>query len=75
MTSELYEVSLDGSASLWKEAGMYVDHEFSPDGRFVMVTTLAKPFSYVVPYNSFPNKTDIFTASGEFLINFSEQRY
>ena len=73
MTSELYEVSLDGSATLWKEAGMYVDHEFSPDGRFVMVTTLAKPFSYVVPYNSFPNKTDIFTATGEFLINFSEQ--
>ncbi|HHX31199.1 MAG TPA: S9 family peptidase [Bacteroidales bacterium] len=73
MTSELYEVSLDGSATLWKEAGMFVDHEFSPDGRYVMVTTLAKPFSYVVPYYSFPNQTDIYTANGELLINFSKQ--
>lgn len=73
MTSELYEVSLDGSVTLWKEAGMFVDHEFSPDGRYVMVTSLAKPFSYVVPYNSFPNHTDIYTANGELLINFSKQ--
>ncbi len=73
MTSELHIVNLDGSSGLWKEAGMYLDHTFSPDGRFVMLTTLAKPFSYVVPYYSFPNETDIYTAEGEFLLNFSKQ--
>lgn len=73
MTSELYVVSLDGSATLWKEAGMYIDYEFSPDGSYVMVTTLSKPFSYIVPFNSFPKETDIFTANGDLIINFSRQ--
>ena len=73
MTSELYVVNIDGSSDLWKEAGMYLDYSFSPDGRFVMLTTLSKPFSYIVPYNSFPNETDIFTADGEFLLNFNKK--
>lgn len=73
MTSELYKVGLDGSKTLWKEAGMYMDESFSPDGNLLMLTTLTKPFSYVVPYYSFPNETDIFTADGEFLLNFSKQ--
>ena len=74
MTSELHIVHLDGHSKLWKEAGMYLDQTYSPDGRFVLLTTLSKPFSYVVPYYSFPNETDIYSADGEFLLSFSKQR-
>lgn len=73
MTSELYKVNLDGTKQLWKEAGMYMNESFSPDGSLVMVVTLAKPFSYVVPYYSFPNETDIFTREGKRLMNVSKQ--
>ena len=73
MTSELHRVGLDGSTTKWKEAGMYVNESLSPDGRHVLLTTLSKPFSYVVPYYSFPNETDVYTADGQFLLNFSKQ--
>ena len=73
MTSEIQVVKLDGTITKWKEAGMYVDQAYSPDGRYVTITTLAKPFSYVVPYNSFPNETDIYTVDGKFVMNFSKQ--
>ena len=73
MTSELYKIGLDGSKSLWKEANMYLGESFSPNGSYIMIRTLSHPFSYVVPYNSFPNKTDIYTSEGELVTNFSQQ--
>jgi actin-related protein len=48
--SEIQKVSLDGSSQVWLESAMYADISFSPDGEYVMVTTLGKPFSYMVPY-------------------------
>jgi len=47
---------------------MYDDLSFSPDGNFIMVTTIEKPFSYLVPYNRFPSKTVIYDKDGK-LIN------
>ncbi len=34
---------------------------FSPDGSYVMVNTIEKPFSYLVPYYRFPSTTTIYT--------------
>jgi dipeptidyl aminopeptidase/acylaminoacyl peptidase len=59
--SELYKVNLDGSSELWLQSAMYNDITFSPDGNFVMVTTLEKPFSYLVPYHRFPTTLTIYT--------------
>jgi dipeptidyl aminopeptidase/acylaminoacyl peptidase len=65
--SELYKVSLDGSAGKWLGAAMYRSISFSPDGNYVMVTTLDKPFSYLVPYYRFPSKTNIYTKDAQFV--------
>ena len=73
MTSELYKVEINGTKTLWKEAGMYVNEVFSPDGTCLLLTTLTRPFSYVVPYFSFPNETNIYSSDGRFLLNFSRQ--
>jgi hypothetical protein len=35
-------------------AAMHSEESVSPDGRFVLVTTLGRPFSYVVPWGRFP---------------------
>ena len=33
---------------------------FSPDGNYIMLTTVQKPFSYIVPFSRFPMKTNIY---------------
>lgn len=59
--SELYKVSLDGKKEKWLASGMYTSIEFSPDGSYVMVKTIEKPFSYLVTYNRFPSKTSVYS--------------
>ncbi len=54
--SEMYKVSLDGSKEKWLGADMYTLIDFSPDGNYVMVMTIEKPFSYLVPFRRFPTK-------------------
>ncbi len=65
LASELYKVSLDGQKTLWKGNAMYNDLSFSPDGNYIMVTTIEKPFSYLVPYRRFPSKTVIYDTNGK----------
>jgi dipeptidyl aminopeptidase/acylaminoacyl peptidase len=59
--SELYKVNLNGSVELWLDSAMYSSISFSPDGNYVMVSTVEKPFSYLVPYHRFPATTTIYT--------------
>ncbi|MFA7009207.1 MAG: hypothetical protein WC204_10150, partial [Elusimicrobiales bacterium] len=63
--SELYKVSLSGEAELFKASAMYSDESVSPDGKYVLVTTLQKPFSYIVPFERFPQKSVVYDLSGK----------
>ena len=62
--SDLYRVSIDGEAEKWLHSDMYTGISFSPDGNYVLITTLDRPFSYLVPYYRFPSVTKIYTAEG-----------
>ncbi|UUC47094.1 S9 family peptidase [Flavobacterium cerinum] len=64
-TSELYRIGLDGKSTLFKAADMYAGESFSPDGNYLMVTTIQKPFSYIVPLNRFPQKTVVYDNNGK----------
>ena len=64
VNSELYKVSLKGGKRLWKKKNMYNNISFSPDGDFVMISIIQKPFSYLVPYYRFPSKNLIFSSTG-----------
>ncbi|SNR63369.1 Dipeptidyl aminopeptidase/acylaminoacyl peptidase [Lutibacter flavus] len=66
--SEIYKVNLNGDKILWKESDMYRSLSFSPDGNYIMATTINKPFSYLVPYRRFPSKTNIYNTQGN-LVN------
>ena len=68
-TSELHRVPLKGRATLWRGAGMYTGESFSPDGRYVLLRTLQKPFSYLVPYGRFPYRADIVETTGKSVVN------
>ena len=70
--SELYKVTLDGKSEKWLEGAMYNNIKFSPDGEYVMVTTVEKPFSYLVPYNRFASKAVIYSKDGQKVETVSE---
>ena len=65
VTSELYKITLSGSMELYKSADIYAGESFSPDGNYLMLTTIQKPFSYIVPLSRFPQKTIIYDWSGK----------
>ncbi len=63
--SALVKVDLNGNVTPWKETAMYTGFDISPDGGYVMVSTLHHPFSYLVTYRSFPSKTVIYDKTGK----------
>ena len=65
VTSELYTVDLKGNKKLFKPANLYAGETFSPDGNYILLTTIQKPFSYLGPLHRFPMKTIAFTALGK----------
>ena len=46
------------------EAGVIVGFDPSPDGRFVLVQRVHRPYSYVVPLQSFPRSLEVWDRSG-----------
>lgn len=63
--SELYKISLDGKMEKWLGSAIYTGINFSPDGNYVLIETVEKPFSYLVPYSRFPSKTTVYTQEGK----------
>ena len=63
--SEIYKINLNGSKSLWKGSDMYRGLSFSPNGEYIMITTVNKPFSYLVPYYRFPSTSTIYKSNGD----------
>lgn len=65
VTAELHKVSLSGKSELFKPAAMYAGESVSPDGSLVLLTTLHRPFSYIVPLSRFPFKSVVYDLSGK----------
>ena len=43
---------------------IFADAELAPDGKHILVTTVQKPFSYLMTYRSFPQKIQVWDMSG-----------
>ena len=65
--AELWKIDLNGEKSLWKEEDLYRGYTFSPDGKYVMISTIERPFSYLVPYQRFPFKSNLYKVDGSFV--------
>ncbi|MDT0559291.1 prolyl oligopeptidase family serine peptidase [Ichthyenterobacterium sp. W332] len=70
--SELKKVSIDGVMENFLPANMYNGVSFSPDGEYVMITTIKRPFSYLVTYRRFPSESHIYNASGNLITMVNE---
>lgn len=62
--SDLYWLDLNGSQQKFKEAAIYSDFSFSPDGNYVLVTRVERPYSYVVAWYSFPETSVVYDVEG-----------
>lgn len=65
MDSQLMKVSLDGSKSPIGKPAMVKSMDISPDGNYLLIESIQKPFSYLVPADRFPYSVEIWTSSGE----------
>ena len=63
--SVLSKVSLKGKTKLLAKKNLYHEIDFSPDGKFILISIIQKPFSYLVPYYRFPMKYAIYSSKGK----------
>jgi len=68
--ADLKRISLDGSAMNFLPKAIYKSLTFSPDGTFLLVQTIKKPYSYIVPQYRFPVSYDIYLSTGSLFSNF-----
>lgn len=64
LTSQLKSVSLDGQATNIGEPAIFRSVSYSPDGNYLMVQKITRPYSYLVPIYYFPVATDILDKDG-----------
>ncbi len=72
--SQIVELTPGGSPRPVGEPGMYESLSVSPDGRHVMATRLARPFSYIASYTGFPRVTEVIEVeTGDVLATLEER--
>ena len=64
-TSQIMEIDvISGTSRKIGEPGIYLYANSSPDGNFLLVYRIKKPYSYSVPYFSFPHAWEIWDRDG-----------
>lgn len=63
--ADLVKVSLRGDVERVSESGLIRAFDPSPDGCYVLVDRLERPFSYLVPHVRFPTRVELWTTQGE----------
>ncbi|HYD53735.1 MAG TPA: prolyl oligopeptidase family serine peptidase [Gemmatimonadaceae bacterium] len=63
-TTQLAVVGLDGTVRNVGRPGLYMGGAPSPDGKWLLVVSVHRPFSYQVPRFRFPTRTELWTMEG-----------
>ncbi|WP_298894334.1 prolyl oligopeptidase family serine peptidase [uncultured Psychroserpens sp.] len=63
--SEIKKVSINGGIEDFLSPDMYRGISFSPDGNYVNVMKIKRPYSYLVTYTRFPNESTIYDMNGK----------
>jgi dipeptidyl aminopeptidase/acylaminoacyl peptidase len=64
MTSEIVEIRMDGSRRVLSESAVHLGATPSPDGRFILLQTTQRPYSYLVPASRFGRTIDVLDREG-----------
>ena len=65
VTAQLVRAALDGTATPLGAPALYTNAEPSPDGRYLLVESIHRPFSYLVPAYRFPQTIEVWDADGD----------
>jgi dipeptidyl aminopeptidase/acylaminoacyl peptidase len=65
--SQLYEVSLNGNGKNIGTKGIIRRCEPSPDGKYILIEKIHRPYSYLVPVYRFPYRVEIWDLHGNLL--------
>jgi len=64
-TSQLMSIDLNGNTTPVGESGIIDNVDASPDGNYLFVEIIKRPFSYIVPYYLFPSSAEIWDITGK----------
>lgn len=64
VSTEIYKVNINGSVNKFKDANLYRSISFSPDGNLILISTIQRPYSYLVPMSRFPMETSVYDING-----------
>lgn len=64
LTSQIIRVALDGKTSPIGSAGLITRAEPAPNAQYILVETIHRPFSYLVPFYRFPKRVEIWDLEG-----------
>jgi dipeptidyl aminopeptidase/acylaminoacyl peptidase len=72
-TSQLAQLGVDGSMKAIGAPGLITSVDPSPDGMLLLVSSQRGPFSYVVPRQYFPTKTEVWSMDGQVVKTVAER--
>lgn len=64
-TSQLATVGVDGKIREVGRPGIFDTADVSPDGQYILVSMIKRPFSYLFPFNRFPKNFEIWDTVGK----------
>jgi dipeptidyl aminopeptidase/acylaminoacyl peptidase len=64
-TSQLALIDLNGKVREIGAPAIFAGYEMSPDGKYLLVTRIQRPFSYLFPSFRFPRKFEIWDTNGK----------
>ncbi len=65
MASQVFHIPLQGTATPLGPVGLALTPEPSPDGQYILVRAMHRPFSYLVTAGRFPHSYTIYDAQGQ----------
>ena len=64
-TSQIALIDITGKVRNVGQPAIFADASFSPDGKYVFVGRVQRPYSYLVPASRFPRKVEVWDATGK----------
>ncbi|HEY0430009.1 MAG TPA: prolyl oligopeptidase family serine peptidase [Pyrinomonadaceae bacterium] len=64
-TAQLAIVDINGKIKEIGQPAIFEDARFSPDGNYVLVSRIQRPFSYLFPVNRFPKEVEVWDKDGK----------
>ena len=68
LTSQLAKVTLDGDVLPLGQKGILWEADPSPNGAYLLVETIHRPYSYLVPASRFPRRIEVWDLDGNVVV-------